>query len=177
MIRQVRVFLKALLIAAPAFVGMLVLTNLPPLSFLELKGLDLLFLLRGPLPPPSEIVVVAIDEPSFAEISKQWPWPRSVHARLIEQLKKAGARVIGFDVLFAERSQPPEDMALEQAIREAGNVVLVSERAVIDDPLFRHTIRVDPIEPFKEAAAVGLTTLPIDPDGTVRRASLLSPDT
>ena len=96
---------------------------------------------------------------------------------MIDQLKKAGAKVIGFDVLFAERSQPAEDRALEQSIREAGNVVLVSERAVIDDPLFRHTIRVDPIEPLKEAAAVGLTTLPIDPDGTVRRARLLSPDT
>jgi signal transduction histidine kinase len=170
-------FLKAVLIAGGAFVAMLILTNLPPLSFLELKGLDLLFLLRGPLPPPSEIVVVAIDEPSFAEISKQWPWPRSVHARLIDQLRKAGAKVIGFDVLFAERSQPAEDGALERAIQESGNVVLVSERAVVDDLLFRHTIRVDPIEPFKEAAAVGLTTLPIDPDGSVRRAHLLSPDT
>jgi adenylate cyclase len=109
MVGKVWPLLKAVLIAEAAFVAMLVLTNLPPLSFLELKGLDLLFLLRGPLPPPSEVVVVAIDEPSFAEISKQWPWPRSVHARLIDQLKKAGAKVIGFDVLFAERSQPAED--------------------------------------------------------------------
>jgi two-component system NtrC family sensor kinase len=177
MVGKVWPLLKAVLLAGAAFVGMLVLTSLPPLSFLELKGLDLLFLLRGPLPPPGEIVVVAIDEPSFAEISKQWPWPRSVHARLIDQLKKAGAKVIGFDVLFAERSQPAEDRALEQSIREAGNVVLVSERAVIDDPLFRHTIRVDPIEPVKDVAAVGLTTLPIDPDGTVRRTRILSPDT
>ncbi len=176
MVGKVRSLLKAVLIAAAAFVAMLILTSLPLLSLLELKGLDLLFLLRGRLPPPSNIVIVAIDEPSFAEISKQWPWPRSVHARLIEQLKKAGARVIGFDVLFAERSQAAEDAALERALREAGNVVLVSERAVIDDPLFRHTIRVDPIEPFKAAAAMGITTLQIDPDGSVRRARLLPPD-
>jgi len=176
MVSKIWPILKAVFIAAIAFVAMLVLTNLPPLSLLELKGLDLLFLLRGTLPPPSDIIVVAIDEPSFAEISKQWPWPRSIHARLIDQLKKARAKVIGFDVLFAERSQPDEDEALERAIREAGNVVLVSERAVIDDPLFRHTIRVDPIEPLKEAAAIGITTLPIDPDGTVRRDYLLSPD-
>ncbi|MFQ5960633.1 MAG: CHASE2 domain-containing protein [Candidatus Methylomirabilales bacterium] len=168
--------LKAVFIAVAAFVAMLVLTKLPLLSLLELKGLDLLFLLRGPLRPPNEVVVVAIDEPSFAEISVQWPWPRSLHARLIEQLKKAGAKVIGFDVLFAERSEPAEDKALQRAIREAGNVVLVSERAVIDDPLYRHTIRVDPIVPFKEAAAVGITTQLIDSDGAVRRARLLSPD-
>lgn len=169
-------FLKAGFIAVAAFVATLIFTSLPLLSFLELKGLDLLFILRGSLPPPAGIVVVAIDEPSFAEISEQWPWPRSLHAQLIDKLKRAGARVIGFDILFAERSQPAEDRALRQAIREAGNVVLVSERAVIDDPLFRHTIRVDPIVPLEDIAAVGSTPLRMDPDGTVRRARLLFPD-
>lgn len=168
--------LKAVFIAVGAFVATIILTSLPILSFLDLKGLDLLFILRGPLPPPADIVVVAIDEPSFAEISEQWPWPRSLHAQLIDKLKRAGARVIGFDILFAERSLPPEDSALKQAIREAGNVVLVSERAVIDDPLFRHTIRVDPIEGLRDAAVVGNTTLQVDPDGVVRRVRLLLPD-
>ncbi len=168
--------LRGFLIAIIAFGAMLVLTHLPLFPLLQLKGLDLLFLLRGRLSPPSAIVIVAIDEPSFTEISKQWPWPRSVHARLIEQLNKAGAKIIGFDVLFAERSDPAEDQALERAIREAGNIVLVSDRAVIDDPLFRHTIRVDPIPAFKEAAEVGVTTHRIDPDGTVRWARLLTPD-
>ncbi len=169
-------FLKAGLIAAGAFVAVLILTNIPFLFQLELKGLDLLFLLRGPLPPPPEIVIVAIDEPSFAEVSKQWPWPRSIHAHLVEQLKKAGARVIGFDILFTEHSQPDEDRALERAMQGAGNVVLLSEQVVIDDPLFRYTSRIDPIKPFKEVAAVGLSTLQIHPDGSVRRAHLGFPD-
>lgn len=168
--------LQAVVITISAVAAMLLLTSLPILSLLELKGLDLLFRLRGPLASPGEIVVIAIDEPSFAEISKQWPWPRSLHARLIEQLKKAGARVIGFDILFAEPSQPEEDLALAQAIREAGNVVLASERAVIADRLFRHTILVDPIEPFEVAASVGIATLPIDPDGTVRYPFPVSSD-
>ena len=63
-----------------------------------------MFTLRGPLPPPEPIVIVAIDEPSMAEIGRQWPWPRSLHAQLIQKLNKAGARVIGFDILFAEPS-------------------------------------------------------------------------
>lgn len=169
--------LRSFLIAIIAFGAMLVLTHLPLFSLLQLKGLDFLFLLRGRLSPPPELVIVAIDEPSFAEIAKQWPWPRSVHARLIEQLNKAGARVIGFDVLFSEPSDDPaEDQALERAIRETGNVVLVSDRAVIDDPLFRYMTPVDPIPGFKETAEVGVTTLRIDPDGTVRRARLLTPD-
>jgi len=168
--------LQALLITILTFAAMLLLTSLPLFSLFELKGLDLLFRLRGPLASPSEIVVIAIDEPSFAEISKQWPWPRSLHARLIDQLKKAGARVIGFDILFAEPSRPEEDQALTRAIREAGNVVLAGERTVIADRLFRHTILVDPIEPFKTTASVGIATLPIDPDGTVRRPLPVPPD-
>jgi adenylate cyclase len=169
-------FLKAGLIGAGGFVVVLIVTNLPFLFLLELKGLDLLFLIRGALPPPPEIVIVAIDEPSLAELSRQWPWPRSIHARLIEQLKKAGARVIGFDILFAERSHPDDDRALERALQEVSNVVLLSEKVTIDDPLYRNTIRVDPIEPFKAVAVAGLSSLQIYPDGTVRRARLEFPD-
>src|SRR5574337_647448 len=172
----VRSALQAVLITISAFAVMLILANLPLFPLLELKASDLLFRLRGSLAPPKEIVVIAIDEPSFAEISRQWPWPRSLHARLIDQLKKAKARVIGFDILFAEPSRPEEDRALARAIREAGNVVLASERAVIADRLFRHTILVDPIEPFEMAASVGIATLPIEPDGTVRRPLPVSPD-
>jgi CHASE2 domain-containing sensor protein len=69
---------------------------------------------------------------------------------------------------------PAEDQALERAIRKAGNVILVSDRTVVDDLLFLHTIRVDSIPAFKQVAQVGVTTLRIDPDGTVRRALLLS---
>jgi adenylate cyclase len=169
-------FLKAGLIGAGAFVIVLIVINLPFLFLLELKGLDLLFLIRGSLPPPPEIVIVAIDEPSLAEISKQWPWPRSIHAHLIEQLKKAGARVIGFDILFTERSHPDDDRALERAMQEVSNVVLLSEQVTIDDPLYRNTIRMDPIEPFKAVAVTGLSSLQIYPDGTVRRAHLEFPD-
>ncbi|MBZ0169594.1 Multi-sensor signal transduction histidine kinase [Candidatus Methylomirabilis lanthanidiphila] len=172
----VRPTLQAVLIAVPAFAAMLILINLPLFSLLELKGLDLLFRMRGPLAPPGEIVVVAIDEPSFAEIMTQWPWPRRLHARLIEQLKKAGARVIAFDILFAEPSQPEEDRALAQAIHAAGNVVLAGERSVVTDALFRQTILVDPIELFKATASVGIATLPIDPDGIVRRPLPFSND-
>ncbi|MCB1781773.1 MAG: CHASE2 domain-containing protein [Candidatus Competibacteraceae bacterium] len=141
-----------------------------------LKGLDLLFTLRGVQPPPESIVIVAIDESSMAEIKQQWPWPRSLHARLIRQLHQAGAAVIGFDILFTEPSEPAEDQALAQALREAGNGVLASALSVVNDPLFRHTIRVDPISALQEASLVGSAFVSIDPDGTVRRARLLAPD-
>jgi len=67
--------LPVVLVAAAAFGITLLLTNLSFFAFMELKGLDLLFTLRGPLPPPEDIVIVAIDEPSMAEMGQQWPCP------------------------------------------------------------------------------------------------------
>lgn len=173
---QTSSILPATAVAVVAFGMTLLLSNLSLFSFLELKGLDLLFTLRGPLPPPGSIVIVAIDEPSMAEIGRQWPWPRGLHAQLIQQLNKAGAKVIGFDILFSEPSEPAEDAELARILRDSGNVVLVSALSVVNDPLFRHTIRIDPIPAFREAATVGSPLVSIDADGVVRRVRLLAPD-
>ena len=177
MIERILQFIrKNLLIALISVTLTLILTNLSFFSFLELKGLDLLFALRGILPPPNQIVIVSIDEPSMAEIKRLWPWPRGLHAKLIHQLNKAGAKVIGFDILFAEPSETKEDAALEQAIQDAGNVVLVSALAVVNDPLFRLTTRIDPLATLaKVATGVGSPIITMDGDGVVRRSRLLYP--
>ncbi|NJM13485.1 MAG: CHASE2 domain-containing protein [Synechococcaceae cyanobacterium SM1_2_3] len=167
---------SAALIAGVALALTILTSNLSFFVFAELKGLDLLFTLHQHQPPPDQIVIVAIDEPSMAEIKQQWPWPRSLHAQLIRQLHKAGAKVIGFDILFAEPSQSEQDQALVDAVREANNVVLVSALSVVNDPLFRHTIRIDPIPALREVATVGNPFISIDGDGVVRRARLLTPD-
>ena len=73
------------------------------LNLEEDAGLGLLFKLRGIRQPPSDVVVISIDRAS-SEILKvpdnTDKWPRSLHARLIENLAKAGAEVIVFDVHF-----------------------------------------------------------------------------
>ena len=166
---------KSLPIAAVAAVLTLILTNLSFFSLLELRGLDLLFVLRGVLSPPNQVVIVAIDEPSMAEMKRQWPWPRGIHAELIRHLSKAGAKVIGFDVLFAEPSEEGEDLALEHALQDVGNTVLVSALAIVNDPLFRLTTRIDPLPAFAKVATVGSPTVTVDGDGIVRRSKLLSP--
>ena len=54
----------------------------------------------GPSISADDIVVVGIDEPSFQQLQLQWPWPRSIHAQLLEQLSEQGAKVVAFDLLF-----------------------------------------------------------------------------
>ena len=62
---------------------------------------------RGPLgsgPALDErIVILDIDETSLGEIGR-WPWSRNVMADLVTKLfDKYGIRVLGFDVVWAER--------------------------------------------------------------------------
>jgi CHASE2 domain-containing sensor protein len=125
---------------------------------------------------PTQVLVVAVDEESFAELKLQWPWPRSLHADLVEKLTNAGAKVIGFDILFAEPSAPIADARFSAELRKAGNVVLASELTRVSDPLYRHTLRVDPIPILRDSAIVGIPMVSVDADGVVRRARIFSQD-
>ena len=51
--------------------------------------------------PSDRIAVVAIDDQSIANIGR-WPWPRDVHAKLIDQLAAAQAKTIVHSVFFFE---------------------------------------------------------------------------
>lgn len=67
--------------------------------------------------------VVDIDEASLSQLG-QWPWPRSIVARLVEKLDDYGAASIAFDMLFAEpdRYSPhrlAEDPAFAGLLRDA----------------------------------------------------------
>jgi adenylate cyclase len=94
------------------------------LQAFELPAVDLRFAVRGPEPPPRDVVLVAIDPSTFNQLGLQWPFPRSLHGRVIDTLKRDGARAIAYDIQFTEPSQPAQDNALYAAVARAGNVVL-----------------------------------------------------
>jgi adenylate cyclase len=68
---------------------------------IELRVLDWHARIRGPLPPPANVTIVAIDEPSLEQIGR-WPWPRTRTAEIVERLAAEGARVIALDLLLNE---------------------------------------------------------------------------
>src|SRR5215207_6463310 len=68
-----------------------------------------------------DIVLVSVDDKSLRAVG-HWPWPRSTHAKLADELTRAGARRIFFDIMFETRSDPREDRAFASAIRESGRV-------------------------------------------------------
>lgn len=122
-------------------------------------------------PPDEDIVIVAIDDRSLAEIGR-WPWSRGVHAALIERLAAMGARVIAFDIILHEPA--PDDVAGDRALAAAigahGGVVLPVTHAT-------HAARSDgegrPSAPFADAAAaLGHIHIELDPDGIARSVYL-----
>lgn len=137
---------------------------------IELKGFDLLTVISAPEKSELPIVLVGIDDASLAELKQRWPWPRSLHARLIDALKQAGAAVIVFDVVFEFPTEKAEDEALAQAIKRAGNVVLAAGIVKQETPHGTTWLRQDPLPLFSESgAAVGLVNLEFDRDQVMRR--------
>ena len=59
--------------------------------------------------PSDRIAVIAIDDQSIANIGR-WPWPRDVHAQLIDQLAAAKAKTVVHTTFFFE---PQTDRAVE----------------------------------------------------------------
>jgi adenylate cyclase len=58
---------------------------------------------------PARVVIVDIDEKSLKE-EGQWPWPRTLVAELVRRIAAGHPRVLGIDIVFAERDRlsPPE---------------------------------------------------------------------
>ncbi|HDL17600.1 MAG TPA: adenylate/guanylate cyclase domain-containing protein, partial [Bacteroidetes bacterium] len=105
-----------------------------PVRNLELKVLNQQFSSRGPMTDrDTSLVIVAIDDQTFASMPMKWPYPRSVYGKLIRNLNEAGAKLIVFDLEFTEPTvnDPAQDDSLAAAARRFGNVIfagkLVSE--------------------------------------------------
>jgi adenylate cyclase len=96
-------------------------------AFEENVGLDLLFSLRGMRQPPPDVIIVAINQKSANDLNlpkEPRKWPRSLHARLTENLSKEGAAVIAFDLIFSETKSSNEDSLFAEAIEKSRSVVL-----------------------------------------------------
>jgi CHASE2 domain-containing sensor protein len=78
---------------------------------------------------PDDVLVVAIDAKTFDVLGEQWPFPRSLHGRVIRRLHAAGAREIVYDVQFTEPTTQHEDLALYRSIAAAGGAVLATSES------------------------------------------------
>src|SRR5580765_1682072 len=104
------------------------------LNDFERQSVDARFSIRGEQPGPSDLALVKIDDVTFNALCPphgkciRWPYPHSLHARVIDRIASDGAKVIAYDVQFSEYDPSvAEDNALYLAIkRHPGKVVLAT---------------------------------------------------
>lgn len=145
-----------------------------PWHALEFKTFDLWTSLAAPQRSQLPVVVLAIDEPTFQEVRQRWPFPRSLHARLVDRLREDGAAAVGFDVVFADPGAPAEDAALTKALAAATAaglpVVLASTREKVESSSATLWTDVLPLPAFVAAGAqYGNAGVQPDDDFVVRR--------
>lgn len=124
-------------LSAAAVAGLIGL--LPFLQTVELKTYDLrVRWTADPARARQDIVLVSIDEDSIAKLEPlvgRFPWPRLIHAQLVDFLARGPAKVVAYDVLFSERDRrtfkvgdetwtgEESDKAFAESVAKAGNVV------------------------------------------------------
>jgi CHASE2 domain-containing sensor protein len=113
------------------FVGLgAVLLSLLTYSFgildeFDRQTVDTRFDLRGAQPPPSDVIVVKIDAVTFDQLQQQWPFPRSLYAKVLDRIRVAEPRAIAFDIQITEPTTAAQDNAMIEAVgRNRGRIVL-----------------------------------------------------
>jgi CHASE2 domain-containing sensor protein len=115
----------------------------------------------------------------YFQQSRNQPWSRALHARLLDKLADDGCALVAMDCFFGEPGDPAQDSALANAMRRQRHIVLMAEqsdvtqrRADAATNLTLVAIRpLLPAEPFYSACATnwGVACLQPDPDLIVRR--------
>lgn len=84
------------------------------------------YIYQQPTATDLDIKIVCIDDNTLAKLGQPTMWSRTVYADLINKLSSEGnaPAVIGLDVMFTGNKTAEEDMALVDACRNAGNVVV-----------------------------------------------------
>jgi serine/threonine protein kinase/CHASE2 domain-containing sensor protein len=95
------------------------------LGWLERSSVDARFSLRGSRAAPSDLVVVGVDNDSVGALPR-YPFSRALHARVIEHLHEAGARLIVYDISFDRPTTEAADLALLRAARLAAPVIFAT---------------------------------------------------
>jgi adenylate cyclase len=138
----------------------------------ELQTIDARFSVRGEQKPPSDIELVAINSTTQQELRdhrlpSEFPFPRRYYAQVIDNLRKAGAKVITVDIEFTHPTNEREDNTLFEAVGRAhGKTVLGTEEVATGG----RTEVLGGSENLREAGArAAYVGLPEDTDGVIRR--------
>ncbi|MEJ7686976.1 MAG: CHASE2 domain-containing protein [Variovorax sp.] len=126
-------------------------------------------LLRNDPPIPSDdILIIGIDKRTIDALGP-WPFPRSVHARLLERLAAHEPRAVLLDVFFdGSAADPAQDEQLAAAMSRLPVYLPLNYTAPAPGQV-GHPVFSPPLPVLaKQAAGIGHANATPDPDGMVR---------
>jgi adenylate cyclase len=138
----------------------------------DLSSVNWRFSVRGTQPSPP-VVVVSIEDQTLTGTDengepRSWPMDRRRHAKVVDELHAAGAKVIAYDVQFTEPSGDDEaDNAIIEAVRNAAPTVVMATTEVGEDGETSVFGGGEGLEYSK--ATPGNSNYAADDDGRIRR--------
>ena len=120
--------------------------------------------------PSSDILVVGIDQRSLDALGP-WPWPRSVHAQLLERLAPMEPKGVLLDLFLDTPSADPEqDRLLARAMTRVPVYLPLHFTGPGDTPLDNVSGFQEPLPEFaRSAKALGHVNITRDGDAVARR--------
>ncbi|MBC8042306.1 MAG: adenylate/guanylate cyclase domain-containing protein [Rhizobacter sp.] len=165
----IAIFIAPLLVLVSAGISSLGVFN-----NLENKLLDNKFNARGvdtTLKQNSSVILISIND-AAQKVVGNMPWPRDYYARIVQNLNRAGAKVVAFDLLLDEVSSEQNDNAFRNAITEYGNVVLAGRYETGEKRIEYTSIKELPLQNIftnTPRASTGIVFVRNDADGIARR--------
>jgi adenylate cyclase len=116
-----------------------------PVAQLRLIGFDSYqHVSPEPFDPAAPVRVVDINEETLARIHP-WPWPRTLHAELVDKLREAGAAAIVFDIFFTSPDPLSVEAVAGRLPPEVGaELAALSDGQPTNDAVFAEAIRQVP---------------------------------
>ena len=187
---ETKKLLVGLVITVAGLLIVLAMRYAGTLDVAELTLIDFRFLTRGPLsgitasdPIPKDsldVVIVSLDDESWRLIPHKYPYPREFWARVVNNLTRAGASVIVFDIEFDSEDSKSAygDSLFALAIRNAtakGSHVVLAAKYIIEKTRIPPDYVAYPIDKLLEAGAeTGLVGEVKDQDGVTRKGMIFS---
>ena len=161
---------RALLLGLVVSVAITGISRMGALAGWETRVVDLFLFFRDRVPTP-DIVLVLVDDESFAKLGHRQPLPRRELAQLGEFLLKSGARVVGFDIHVTTASEPEADNALVRFSRtsSAGGSPVVFAAVATPTTGTPPSYVLGPAFSAELASLFGYANVPLGADGVVRR--------
>ena len=111
-------------------------------------------------------MLIVIDDQSIKQF-KQWPWPRSLYARLLQQLEPVNPAMVVFDIDFSSPSFTLQDQLFEKQLAKTSYPVALASVLVGQNPQTQTLIENVPITQFLNNVLLANANAILEPSGTV----------